>query len=125
MKTKEVIRLLQECDPTGEEEVLVGNHDILDINREPAYYDGCAQIMVRDMSKSCYNIVGAKWIGHGAKISIQSIGIREAIHNNPDLPVEIEIDRERYLGSVNKWRQETREIIDRIEKRIKNRKENE
>ena len=125
MKTKEVIRLLQECDPTGEEEVLVGNHDIHDICREPAYYDGYAQIMIRDESIECYNIIGARWTGKGQKISINSIGIQDAIFNNPDVPVTIEADYPRLEKLVEGWRKECREIEAAADARAKNRAEKE
>jgi len=35
MKGKELIKLLQEIDPTGEIEVSVGNIDIWDVHQEP------------------------------------------------------------------------------------------
>ena len=125
MKTKEVIRLLQECDPSGEEEVLVGNRDIHDICREPAYYDGYAQIMIRDENIQCYNVIGAKWTGKGHKISIDAIGIQDAIFNNPDVPVEIDANYPRLNKLVEGWRKECREIEAEADVRAKIRAEKE
>ena len=51
MKSKELIRLLQEEDPSGEVEVCVQNFDILGIHTEPAYWDGSLQVLMRDASK--------------------------------------------------------------------------
>ena len=77
MKTKELIRLLQEADPTGEEEVCVNNEDILDVGTEPAYWDGTLQILERDEKLSpYYNVVGATFKREGCKVSIFTHGIR-------------------------------------------------
>jgi hypothetical protein len=119
MKTKEVIRLLQECDPSGEEEVLVGNHSLFDIMMEPAYYDGSAQILIRDETNPYYNVIGARWTNEGNKVVITAFGIEEALLNNPDLPVEIETNNPRHIQLVKEWREETREIIARVEEGIK------
>lgn len=83
MKTKELIRLLQEADPTGEEEVCVNNEDILDVGTEPAYWDGTLQILERDEKLSpYYNVVGATFKREGCKVSIFTHGIRDAIHSH-------------------------------------------
>ena len=51
MKVKDLIKQLQELDPTGEIEVCVGNSDIIDISLFPAYYDGYLQVLKKDLSK--------------------------------------------------------------------------
>lgn len=48
MKTKDLIKLLMEEDPTGEIECCIDNQDIEEISWESAYYDGCLQIVKRD-----------------------------------------------------------------------------
>lgn len=40
MKTKELIKLLQQEDPSGEEEVCIDNQPVWYVQRMPAYYDG-------------------------------------------------------------------------------------
>ena len=40
MKTKELIKMLQKEDPTGEAEVVVGNQPITHIEFAPGFYDG-------------------------------------------------------------------------------------
>ena len=40
MKTKDLIKLLKEADPTGEEEVCIDNNPVWFVQRMPAYYDG-------------------------------------------------------------------------------------
>lgn len=83
MKTKELIRLLNEEDPTGEEEVCVGNTDIHFVECLGAYYDGPSQVLERDESKSpYYNIVGAKYKSQGKKIQIHTLSIKDAISNH-------------------------------------------
>jgi len=110
MKTKEVIRLLQKADPTGEEEVSVGNQDVYDVAREPAYWDGCLQVLQRDESLNCYNVIGAKYTSEGVKIVISPLGIDRALWENPDLPVEYEGDlADDYKERVEKWRQEAKD----------------
>lgn len=82
MKTKELIRLLQEADPSGEEEVCVGNVDIHFVEKLPAYYDGALQVLERDESKSpYYNIVGGKYVRSGHKVKIHTLSISDALYN--------------------------------------------
>lgn len=56
MKSKEVVRLLQEIDPEGECEVTFGG-DIEFFLRLPYYYDGRASIFIKD---SDGNIIGMR-----------------------------------------------------------------
>ena len=58
MKTSELIRLLQEADPSGEVECCIDNHDIYSVELWPAFYDGALEILVRDPSlRPYYDIV--------------------------------------------------------------------
>lgn len=89
MKTSELIRRLQEADPSGDLEAAVGNHDILFVARTPAYYDGDLQVLVRDPAEAPhYNVVGARIVRSGDKVCIESHSIADALSENPDLPVE-------------------------------------
>ena len=118
MKTKEVIRLLQEADPTGEEEVSVGNQDVYDVRKEPAYWDGCQQILIRDESLNCYNVIGAKYTSEGSKIVISPMSIDRAVWENPDLPVEFEGDlAQDYQERVKKYRKQVRDFDEECKKR--------
>jgi hypothetical protein len=67
MKTKDLIRKLQEEDPSGEEHVCVGNVDIGFISKEPAYYDGAAQVILYNEKGE---IVGGKYKRSGNKIQV-------------------------------------------------------
>lgn len=88
MKTRILIALLQEKDPTGDLECAVGNHDILFVDRQPAYYDGPLQVLERDQANPYYNVTGARVVRSGAKLSIVSHSITDALAENPELPVD-------------------------------------
>lgn len=109
MKVAELIRRLIELDPTQDEEVLVGNHDILFVQRLPGHHDGDGQVLVRDDSrKDSYNVVGAKFIRHGTKLDIVTHGIEDALIDQPDMPVETETEQQArrvkaWRASVKSW----------------------
>lgn len=111
MKTKDLIAALQAADPSGELEVAVGNTDIHFVDKEPAYYDGCLQVLKRDPKKiDCYNIVGGEFRSNGNKIVIHTLSIKTALWDNSDLPVTFDADyaREHYAPKVDGWRQEVK-----------------
>lgn len=110
MKTRELIRLLQEVDPSGEEEVCIWNQDIHFVHAEPAYWDGCLEILKRDEDCEYYNIIGAEVRSHGHKISIEPLSIEDAIYNDPDLPVEYSDYSSKYKEHHDKARQHCREL---------------
>ena len=47
MKTKELINLLNQCDATGEKEVLISNQDIDYIVKEPMYYSNKGYVITK------------------------------------------------------------------------------
>ena len=128
MIVKELIKQLQEADPTGELPVCVGNYDIYLVDCMPAYYDGTLQQLVRDESIiKGYNVVGAKFIANGFKVSIVSESIEDAILENPELPVEyagyLNDGDKYYKRDVEEWREKSRELEKTINERIKEIKE--
>jgi len=121
MKTKKLIELLNEADPSGEEEVCVGNIDILFVSKDPAYYDGCLQVLIRDpLQEPYYNITGAKITGVGSKIQIHTLDIESAIYNASDLSVDLEGASGRYTEEVKCWRKDAKDL----EEELKNEKTN-
>lgn len=118
MKTKELIRQLQEVDPSGEVECCVGNSDIYLLELLPAYYDGCLQILKRDQVNNCYNVIGAKYTSKGNKVNIVPLSISDAIFNEKDFPIEYnelhDTAQERYRESDEK----TRRSVVRIERKL-------
>ena len=119
MKTAEVIRLLQEADPTGETECCVENADIFFVDVQPAYYDGYLQVLKRDPTSKCYNVVGAKYTAKGQKVVIKVLTISDAIFEQEDLPVEFEDlspgNADYYRKLVEDRRALTRKICDDVE----------
>lgn len=114
MKTSEVIRRLQEADPTGECEVCVGNVDIHFIERIEAYYDGPLQVLIRDGGRPGYNIVGAKFKREGSKVQVHLLPIMTALTEDPEMPVDYgELAPQCAAGIQarhNKWREEVRKL---------------
>lgn len=105
MKVKKLIELLQQVDPTGELECGVGNEDIFAVYKDPAYYDGCQQILIRDESKNCYNVVAAKITAYGTKVVIRPLSITDAIWENPALEVDTSETNGKYDKLIENWRQ--------------------
>jgi len=86
MKTKDLIKHLQELDPTGECQVFC-NGDIYFGERLPWYYDGKPGILTRDKSKApYYDITGMRQITaeDGDKIYLHSMGLDDLAHNEVD-----------------------------------------
>jgi hypothetical protein len=117
MKTKELIRRLQEADPTGEVECCVGNLDIYDIYQIGAYYDGALQVLIHDESKrdKSWSVIGAKMKGNGTKVQINTLSIEDVIYDTveteaDDFPVAIEgyCDDTYRRKMVDGWKQEAR-----------------
>jgi hypothetical protein len=117
MKTRDLITALQEADPTGEEEVAVGNEDIHFVDVEPAYYDGCLQVLKRDEAKTdCYNIIGGEIRSGGKKIVVHTLSLRWMLLDTPDAPVTFdgEYAEKHNAERVAKWREEAKSAIAEI-----------
>lgn len=135
MKTKELIRLLQEEDPSGEVECCIGNEDIHYVSTMPAYWDGRLQILTRD---KFYNITGGKVTSRGNKIKIHPLSIEDAIYNHVErarkcdrirgskFPVDLsELGNEEYKkewkAKIEQWHDEIEKIIDEVDEWAKDR----
>lgn len=117
MKTRELIRLLNEADPSGELECCVGNVDILDVSVEPSYWDGTLQVLRRDPEKEpYYNIVSADFIRSDEvnKVVINTHSISDAIYENPELPVGYIGFGGEYYTKLERMVEETRESSRRV-----------
>lgn len=129
MKVKKLIELLQEfndddevCMPTED-----GNVDIFCLEQKEGYWDGVFQVLERDWTKTCYNIVGAKYRSDGWKIVIQPHSIQDALIDNPNLPIEV-IDGfvdKKMQKRVDEWRQSAKKIIADVDKWAKEKKKEE
>lgn len=124
MKTKELIRQLQEADPSGELDCCIGTtSDIYFVERLPAYYDGTQEILIRDPKiKDRYNIVGGIFTGDGVKICIQSYSIEDALWDaDGNFPIKyikcsypkekvgkIKKEIKQFLKDHKEWRERSR-----------------
>ncbi len=109
MKTKELIRRLQEADPEGEFECCVDNEDIHFLEVIPGYYDGRLQTFVRDPAHAgSFDIVGAKVTGRGTKIKIRHLGIGDLLCDMPEMPVDTSEAGEEWAQKVEKYRERGR-----------------
>ena len=89
MKSKELIKQLQELDPLGEIEVCVGNEDIYFAERLPAYYDGRLQVLILDEKKKpYYHIDGLKITGKGDKIKLHTVSLEDILWHNKNAVID-------------------------------------
>jgi hypothetical protein len=117
MKTKTLIKLLQENDPSGELECCIENADILDVWREPAYYDGCLQVLIRDEENK---VIEGKIIGTGTKVIVYSQSISDVLLDYPDFKISYDegmsdFKKKQYEASYAKERQEKIDISNDVE----------
>ena len=87
MKTRDLIAALNEADPSGDLECAIGNTDIHFVDVEPGYYDGCLQVLKRDETRDCYNIVGGEFRAGTQKVVIHGLSIIDALWEDPDMEV--------------------------------------
>lgn len=85
MKTKELIKLLQEEDPEGTCDVAVGNLPITFIERLPYYYDGRLQFIEMNSNNKP---IRAGWKTDCSKIQIHYTNIEKILLDHPELPIE-------------------------------------
>lgn len=115
MKTRELIRLLQESDPSGEMECCIDNQDIDYVGSEPAYHDGCLQVMVRDPD-DWEHVIGGRFIGEGYKLNISTSSLIDLAAERKDFPIEFEdvgeIHEAHYREAIAK-RKRRREEVER------------
>lgn len=97
MKSKEVIKMLLEIDPTGEIEVCIGNQAISHLDEMPSYYDGRLQMIETD-DDGC--AVSAKYVSGGVKIKIITYDIEEEIWEDINFPVSFDQDISGYQHRV-------------------------
>lgn len=116
MKTKELIRQLQEADPSGEIDCCIGNVDIHFVSVDPSHYDGCKQVLIRDEKNPFYNIIGAKVVSEGQKVVLHALSIKDILWDDPDSPIEYDEYSERtYKKAHDNIREEVREFIAEME----------
>jgi len=114
MKSKDLIKLLQEEDPTGEEEVVIGNSDICSVASLPGYYDGSYSLLVKDESG---DIIGAEYRSDGSKLCIYTMDWYDVLSDIPDAPIKV-VDvftHKKMQEAVDKGRAEIKSIHAKFE----------
>lgn len=105
MKSKELIKQLQEIDPTGEEEVCVDNVDIFTLTSKPAYWDGRLQLLIRDPKLvDCYDVIGAKYVVGGSKIVISPMSVTDVLWDDPEAFIDYSELEKGMPYSVDRYR---------------------
>lgn len=107
MKVKELIALLQEIDPDGEEEVSVGKSPITHVTREPMYYDGCYCRPITENGRQ-----GLEYVSDGSLIVIESTNVERVLMSDPKAPIKYgyESARKLYEERNNKIRKEMYDV---------------
>ena len=109
MNTGDLIKLLQEADPSGELPITVHGNDVWFVEVEPGYYDGPYEQLVRDETKEGYNIIGAQYRQDGEKLRIHLYGIEDLLldwmNRGDEPPIEIVGDDHGTLKeTVERWK---------------------
>ncbi len=85
MKTKDLIKELQNSDPSGELEVCIDKcQDIWDVQTLPAYYDGPVETLQKDPTVETYDIIGIHIKTRGTKISLNTYNLEDYIMDHYD-----------------------------------------
>lgn len=95
MKSKDLIKKLQDLDPTGETEVYVGNCDILYVDLSPSYYDGRAQQFTTWQvynEYGCSRPIAGKFRAGGEKIQIKAESFEDMAYYNEEMGLPFEVD---------------------------------
>lgn len=111
MKTFELIKQLQEQDPEGQSDVVVGGNPVTFVQNLPGYYDGRFLRLIYENGK----LVGAKYCAKDRKVNIYTWDLDSALLDNPDLPVDCS-EATHYESSVQKMRLDNIGILDKIER---------
>lgn len=101
MKTKDLIKQLQELDPEGEVECCIGNNTIIAVDKLPAYYDG--HLEIANIEKD-YNVISHTITNKGEKIHFMTFGVTDAILNNPDHKVDTTESNQSYYNYIECFR---------------------
>jgi len=114
MKTKDVIKMLQEADPSGELECCIDNADIFFVDVIPAYWDGCFQTIGRDENNKIQNVTIHS---QGDKVIIHYYHASDIILDRPDLPVyyDSEYSEKHCKPKVEAAREKAKRIIKEVD----------
>lgn len=125
MKTRDLIEQLQQADPTGEAECVVGCDDIYFVSNEPMHYDGAPCLLIRDESKKpFYHVAGARYEVSGRKVQFHTMGLEDILGDHHDAPVTFGSEEQRAFREprVEAARAKSRAIDAHVEEWSKARK---
>jgi len=108
VKTRDLVRLLNAADPTGEAECVVGGDDIYSVEKQPMYYDGRPWLLLREPSRApYYDVIGLRLV-NGDKVRIRTLEAFDVFHDDPRCLVEYETPalKDRYEDSVAEQRKD-------------------
>jgi hypothetical protein len=117
MKTKDLIELIQEFDPTGELEITVDNCPIVDLVIEPSYWDGYQMVLDYDNPEYPEAITGWHYQTKNNKINIDYMTPRNLLYNKK-MVVNYDGLHETTKKYKQEHHQEIREEIARIEYKV-------
>ena len=116
MKTRELIKQLQDADPSGELECCVDNQDIHFIFVQPGNYDGLLEILVRDQAQKGFNVVGGILQCKGRKVRIRTLSLEDCLFefdNNFPITIVADDDSNRKLAQkqIDTWKENVRKEL--------------
>lgn len=118
MKTKELVELISQLDPSGELEVTADGLPIYMAEKLPAYYDGSLQMLLQDKAVAHYNITGYKVTNAGNKVTLRTMDLAAVLSDNVNAPVDLS----ELEGAAKAWWEarviETRENVRQIESEL-------
>lgn len=127
--TGELVKMLQEADPSGELPVFDWYGQPYCIEVTEFYWDGMQVMILHDeeLLGKCYSVKAAKFLGEGKKAVIRSLNLSDVIGNNPDIEVDtsgydhyVNKDHKRKIEeAVQEYRQYIRNLDERIEREHK------
>ncbi len=110
MKTRDLIKQLQEADPSGDLECCVDNQDIHHIEVLPGNYNGCFEILIRDPTQKGFNIVGGVLQCNGKKFRIRLLSLEDCLFEFENkFPITIvandESNRKFAQRKIDRWKE--------------------
>lgn len=124
MKTRDLIRRLQEADPSGELECGVDGTDIYFVSCEEGYWDGPYEVLIRDpeLDGKAYSILGVKSTTKGNKVRLHTMSLHDVLLNDPSARVEVEYEysdpsrAQRFLERAEETRRRIHEMNNGLER---------
>ena len=79
LKTRELIKALQDADPGGDNEVVVGGNPISFVHKYPGYFYG-----------PYYNVIGYRFTRADDKVRIHTMDLEDVLLEDPSSKVEFD-----------------------------------